>query len=91
MDRAGDHGIDRTIAERLWSTHRRYKLNVHIKAFVFEKAKFVSGQHRKAGIAYEIDGCDAHLDGSHDDVPISVEYGEANTASQGYITIGISE
>ncbi len=91
MDRAGDHGIGRTVAERLCGTQHRYEFNSRIKAFVFEKAEFVGGQRRKAGIAYEIDCPDAHLDDSPDDVPVSAEYGEASIASQDYITFENSE
>ena len=69
------------VAERLCGTQRWYELNPHIKAFVFEKAKLVGSQHRKAGIAYKIDCCDAHLDDSPGDVPISVEKGEASIAN----------
>ncbi len=91
MDRAGDHGIGGPFAEGLCGTQHRYEFNSRIKAFVFEKAEFVGGQRRKAGIAYEIDCRDAHLDNSPGDVPISAEYGEASIASQDYITFENSE
>ena len=78
MDRAGDHGIGRTVAERLCGTQHRYEFNSRIKAFVFEKAKLVGSQRRKTGIAHEIDCCDTHLGDFPGDVPVFVEKGEAS-------------
>jgi hypothetical protein len=82
VDRAGDNGIDRTVAERLRGTQHRYELDSCFKAFVFEKAELVGGQRRKAGIAYEINRRDAHLDDSPGDAPISVEKVEASNSNQ---------
>ena len=91
MDRAGNHSIGSTVAESLCSSYHGNKFNSRIEAFVFEKTKLVGGQSRKTGIADEIDGCDAHLNVSPGDVSLSVEFGEANIAIQGYITIRNSE
>ena len=91
MDGAGNHCIGRAVAERPCGTQHQYELNSRIKAFVFEKAKLVGGQRRKASIAYEIDCRDAHLVVSPGDVPIFDKYGESSIADQDYITIEISE